>query len=168
MLRVGRNIAETHVVNSTTPPSWFREMFVQVDLPLIVKDKIRLPDGTLVTDNDETDSDASGVLLDPTRMEEVQHAASDSEGSFDEAQYDMEMAVSKNTSKGKNKRKKFIGKGDGGAGHEFNGIAWWAAPSLNLMVFDRDLRLSLGRQRSFICALHTTHSPGRDGSRTTR
>ena len=144
VLRVGRNIAETHVVNSTTSPSWFREMFVQVDLPLIVKDKIRLPDGTLVTDNDETDSDASGVLLDPTRMEEVQHAASDSEGSFDEAQYDMEMAVSKNTSKGKNKRKKFIGKGGSGAGHEFNGIAWWAAPSLNLMVFDRDEGCLLG------------------------
>ena len=85
VLRVGRNIAETNVVNSTTSPSWFRELFVQVDLPLVVKDKKRLPDGTLVTDGDDSDEDSEDVLLDPSRMTEI-NAANDgnsSDASFD-------------------------------------------------------------------------------------
>ena len=38
----------------------------------------------------------------------------------------------------KKAKQKFVGKSSGAAGQEFEGIAWWAAPSLNIMVFDKD------------------------------
>ena len=138
VLRVGRNIAETNVVTSTTSPSWFRELFVQVDLPLVVKDKKRLPDGTLVDDDSDSEEDEN-VLLDPSRMTELNaaHDGDSSDASFDSRDYDVEMAET--STKPQKKKEKFVGKGGGGgAGQEFEGIAWWAAPSLNVMVFDRD------------------------------
>lgn len=127
VLRVGRNVAETHVVRSTTSPSWFRELFVQVDLPLVVKDKKRLPDGSLVTDDDD-DDDSDKDILDPTGI------AASSESNNE----DVEMGVALRAPPKQEKRKgKFVGMG-GGPGSEFDGIAWWAAPSMNVMVFDRD------------------------------
>ena len=134
VLRVGRNVAETHVVRSTTSPSWFRELFVQVDLPLVVKDKKRLPDGTLVTDDDsDDDSDDKKELLDPTGIVVDR-------GSEDESDVEMGTAPLKQ----ERQKGKFVGKGGGGPGAEFDGIAWWAAPSMNVMVFDRDDGYFLG------------------------
>ena len=114
VLRVGRNIAETNVVTSTTSPSWFRELFVQVDLPLVVKDKKRLPDGTLVTDGDDSDEDSEDVLLDPSRMAELNaaHDGDSSDASFDSRDYDVEMAET--STKPQKKKEKFVGKGAAG------------------------------------------------------
>lgn len=132
VLRVGRNVVETQVVKSTTSPSWFREMFVQVDLPLVVKDKKRLPDGRLVTDDDSTDSDDDDVLLDPSKLADLraQEKDSDDDSDYSSGEVDVEVAQPVKT-----KKSKFVGQGKGA---DFDGIAWWAAPSLNLMVFDRD------------------------------
>ena len=165
VLRVGRNIAETNVVTSTTSPSWFRELFVQVDLPLVVKDKKRLPDGTLVDDDSDSEEDEN-VLLDPSRMTELNaaHDGDSSDASFDSRDYDVEMAET--STKPQKKKEKFVGKGGGGgAGQEFEGIAWWAAPSLNVMVFDRDEGVLMSGQRSVICALVAFDSSCRCGSR---
>ena len=139
VLRVGRNIAETQVRQSTTSPAWFRELFVQVDLPLVVKDKKRLPDGTLVTDNDSS-SDEDDVLLDPTTIAALKAENDGDSSSDDDVDYvDVENAVVKKKSKST-----FRGMGGGGVGQEFEGIAWWAAPSMNVMVFDRDEGILLG------------------------
>jgi hypothetical protein len=34
VVRCGRNQAQTHVCKATTSPAWFRELFLEVDLPL--------------------------------------------------------------------------------------------------------------------------------------
>ena len=133
VLRVGRSIAETQVVKSTTSPSWFRELFVAVDLPLVVKDKKRMPDGTLVTDDEESDSEEEKLVLDATGIV-ADLASSDSEADQPRFNADIEMGAAAP----KKAKQKFVGKSSGAAGQEFEGIAWWAAPSLNIMVFDKD------------------------------
>ena len=139
VLRVGRNIVETHVRHATTSPSWFKELFVKVELPLIVRDKKRLKDGTLVTDDDES-SDDQGVLLDPSALAALRDDEQGKESSSDDDRddYDVERADVKK------QKSTFRGLGGGGLGQEFDGIAWWAAPSMNVMVFDRDEGIILG------------------------
>ena len=60
VVRCGRNQAKTQVCKSTTSPGWFREVLMEVDLPLIPPPKKEKKRKKLRGLNPEEDGDADG------------------------------------------------------------------------------------------------------------
>ena len=118
VIRCGRNQAKTSVKKSTTAPAWFQEIFMQVELPLQPLPSTRRKSGAVnpegsESSGDETDSEGSGSDFDVEKGE---------------------MTLDQASARGiKPGRRRGAGSVQG-----FEGVAWWAAPALSIVLMDKD------------------------------
>ena len=129
VVRCGRAQAKTHVCQATSNPGWFKEMLMQVDLPLMPRARRRAKRG-----------DVAGVDDGEKNGEENREDDEESsEGSGSEtAESDVEngggMSMRQASASGVRP-----GGGGGGGIAGFDGVAWWAAPAVSVVVFDEDV-----------------------------
>ena len=115
VVRCGRTQAKTHVCHATTSPGWFKEMLMQVELPLMPNPRRRRKRGGV---GDDEDGSGSG-------------SESESEGSA----LGSEEGMSMNQAAARGVRLGGVGGGIAG----FDGVAWWAAPAVSIIVLDEDI-----------------------------
>jgi hypothetical protein len=117
VVRCGRAQAKTQVCHATTSPGWFKEMLMQVELPLhpIARKKPK-------RDGGESGSDSGS------------ESGSDSNASGSPGDMSLGQAAARGVRPG--------GVGVGaGAIAGFDGVAWWAAPALSVVVLDEGTAL---------------------------
>ena len=119
VVRCGRAVIQTQTMKSTVSPSWFRDLFVEIELPLLPP-----------------------TAIDPTRTDSDSDSDSESDSDSDD---DSSSNEDKLESKLLDKRMKEFRKlnknksgGGGGKLQGLSGIAWWAAPAITILVFDED------------------------------
>ena len=119
VVRCGRAVVQTQTLKSTVSPSWFRDLFVEIELPLLPP-----------------------TAIDPTRSDS--DSDSDSDDDDDDSSSDEDKLESKLLKKRMkdyrkmNKANKSGGGRKGGGLQGLEGIAWWAAPAMTILVFDED------------------------------
>ena len=121
VVRCGRAQAKTQVCHATTSPGWFKEMLMQVELPLhpIARKKPK-------RDGGESGSDSGS------------ESGSDSNASGSPGDMSLGQAAARGVRPG--------GVGVGaGAIAGFDGVAWWAAPALSVVVLDEGTALVLSQ-----------------------
>ena len=120
VVRCGRAQAKTHVCHATTSPGWFKEMIMQVELPLMPRPKRRGKRRTFDGDGDDEEEDENSE-------------GSGSEGTESDVENGGGMSMRQASASG-------VRPGGGGGGVVgFDGVAWWAAPAVSVVVLDEDV-----------------------------
>jgi len=120
VVRCGRAQAKTHVCHATTSPGWFKEMIMQVELPLMPRPKRRGKRGKFDGDGDDEEEDEGSE-------------GSGSEGTESDVENGGGMSMRQASASG-------VRPGGGGGGVVgFDGVAWWAAPAVSVVVLDEDV-----------------------------
>lgn len=140
VIRCGRSKAETHVCKATTNPAWFREMLMEVELPVVPAPRPKKQSKKQARMGVEEDS-------------------SDEEGDEDEADVEagaghmsMAQANARGIHPGANRLPQ-VG---------FEGIAWWAVPKMTVIVFDHDEgMLGSDNDALSVCSLPLIHPNAR-------
>ena len=120
VVRCGRVQAKTHVCHATTSPGWFKEMIMQVDLPLMPRRRRKGKRGNFDGDGEEEEEEGS--------------EGSGSEGSESDVENGGGMSMQQASASGVRP-----GGGRGGGIVGFDGVAWWAAPAVSVVVLDEDV-----------------------------
>ena len=128
VIRVGRSVVQTQTMKSTVSPSWFRDMFVEIELPLLPPTAI--DPNTSKSDGDSDDSDYDDSDSDDSDLDDA-----DDDDRVDHLESKLLKQKMKEFKK-LNKQKKRGIKAVNLQGLE--GIAWWAAPAMTILVFDED------------------------------
>ena len=118
VIRCGRNQAKTSVKKSTTSPAWFQEIFMQVELPLHPLPPKRKKSAA----EDSEGSESSG--------DETDEEGSGSDVDVEKGGMTLGQASARGIRPGGRRR--------GGSVHGFEGVAWWAAPALSIVLMDQD------------------------------
>ena len=123
VVRCGRAQAKTHVCHATTSPGWFKEILMQVELPLMPRGRRR---GKRGDENKDGDGDADDD-------EGSSENASEASGSETAGESDVENGGARPSTR------RPAGGGRGGQIAGFDGVAWWAAPAVSVVVLDEDV-----------------------------